>query len=240
MTHEHIFLVALQSSLMLGLIHGINPCGHSWLALAPFVSGERDGRRVLKLTLAFVGGTALACLVIGLTLGAVSTLFPPAFAGWMDRLAAGIIVALGLVLLIRPHLLHSHDHEEAHHHDHPHTHHHEHAHQHDHGPHHADRLHKAAAPGLFAFGFLNMIVPCPTVAIMYSYAINSGSVWKSTAVFGAYAATTALAVGAVIWGLFRAVSWAGRLNNPHIEEWILRGIGLMTMAFGLYSLYVEL
>ncbi len=31
---ESLFLIALQSSLFLGLIHGINPCGHSWIVLA--------------------------------------------------------------------------------------------------------------------------------------------------------------------------------------------------------------
>jgi nickel/cobalt exporter len=241
MPEEHVFLVALQSSLLLGLVHGVNPCGHSWLALAPFVSGERRGRRVLSLTLAFLGGTALACVLIGLSLGAVSTLFPPSFAHGVDLVAAAVIIVLGLILAWRPHLLHSHDHNHDHeqdsHHEHDHASGHDHTHEHASKAH---RLHKAAVPGLFAFGFVNMIVPCPTVAIMYSYALNSGSVWRSTAVFGAYAATTAIAVGGVIWGLFRAVSWAARLQDSRIEGWILRGIGIMTVAFGLYSLYADL
>lgn len=247
MPQEHVFLVALQSSLLLGLVHGVNPCGHSWLALAPFVSGERRASRVLALTGAFLGGTALACLLLGLTLGAVSTLFPPSFSYWLDIIAALAIILLGLILAVRPHLLHSHDHSHEHEHDHGQAHTHDHGHGHDHCHEHESRgcadshgpskLRKAAVPGLFAFGFVNMIVPCPTVAIMYSYALNSGSVWRSVAVFAAYALTTALAVGAVIWALFRAASWARRLNDHRFEEWIMRGIGLMTVAFGLYTLY---
>lgn len=248
MPQENLFLVALQSSLILGIVHGINPCGHSWLALAPFVSGERRAARVLALTGAFLGGTALACVLLGLTLGALSTLFPPSFSYWLDMAAAVAIILLGLVLLVRPGLLHSHEHEHehghGHTHDHDHGHEHDHEHEHDHG--HADcacrekpaasRLRRAAVPGLFAFGFVNMIVPCPTVAIMYSYALNSGSVGRSVAVFAAYALTTALAVGAVIWALFRTANWARRLNDHRVEGWIMRGIGLMTVAFGLYSL----
>jgi nickel/cobalt exporter len=30
------FFVALQASTILGLLHGISPCGHSWPILAPF------------------------------------------------------------------------------------------------------------------------------------------------------------------------------------------------------------
>ena len=60
MEMETLFLAALQSSFVLGLIHGVNPCGHSWLVLAPFVTGEKRGGRVALLTAAFVGGTAVA------------------------------------------------------------------------------------------------------------------------------------------------------------------------------------
>ncbi|MEF2145511.1 MAG: sulfite exporter TauE/SafE family protein [Desulfovibrionaceae bacterium] len=241
---DSLFLVAVQSALILGLVHGVNPCGHSWLALAPFVSGERSGKRVLLLTSSFLGGTALACLLIGLSLGAISAAIPPRFSDWMEMLASGAVIVFGLILLIRPHLLHSHEHDHEHGHDH--HDHHDHAH-HGHDacacsahPGLKSRINKAAAPGLFAFGFVNMIVPCPTAAIMYSYALNSGSAWRATAVFGAYALTTALAVGGVIWLLFRATALVRRLRSEHAEEWIMRGIGAMTVAFGVYALYVDL
>ena len=75
-----IFQAAIQSSFLLGLLHGINPCGHSWLVLAPFVAGEQKGGLVALLTIMFLAGTGLACLVLGATLGAVSQLFPASFA----------------------------------------------------------------------------------------------------------------------------------------------------------------
>ena len=66
---ETLLVAAIQSSFMLGLIHGINPCGHSWLVLAPFVSAEKNGQKVTLLTVSFLAGTALACLLLGASLG---------------------------------------------------------------------------------------------------------------------------------------------------------------------------
>lgn len=76
MDYEVFLVAAIQSSFLLGLIHGVNPCGHSWLVLAPFVVSEKKGRSVALLTGAFLAGTALACLVLGMGLGAVSERIP--------------------------------------------------------------------------------------------------------------------------------------------------------------------
>lgn len=242
MAQDNIFLAALQSALLLGLIHGINPCGHSWLMLAPFVVGDRDGRRVFTYTAAFLLGTTLACLLIGLSLGAVSSLFTPGMGVWVDLASAGIVLLLGFVLLVKPDLLHHHDHEGEHdHHD-------------DHGHDHARATGaevcllpgwksgwtRATGLGLFVVGFVNMIVPCPTVAVMYTYAIRSGSALRSLAVFGVYALTTAIAVGSVIFGIQRMSRFARSLEKPWLEGALMRGVGLMTMAFGAYSLWTDL
>jgi len=94
--------------------------------------------------------------------------------------------------------------------------------------------------GLFSIGFVNMIVPCPTVAIMYSYAIDSGSWIKSTIVFGAYALTTAIAVGGVIYALRKTASLVKRMEKPWLESSIMRIAGVLTIGFGVYSLYIDL
>lgn len=257
MPHDSIFLVALQSSLLLGLVHGINPCGHSWLVLAPFVAGKRDGKRVFALTVSFISGTALACLIIGLTLGAVSSFFTPTASWWAEIISSAVVIVLGLILCIKPGLLHSHEHDHGHGHDHHHDHHQDHDHHHDHEHHHdhahdpgenahcalpswKGRLSRATGIGLFTVGFVNMIIPCPTVAIMYTYAIRSGSALKSTIVFGAYALTTAAAIGAVIWALHRMSRLVTRLEKPWLENALMRGIGLMTIGFGVYTLWSDL
>lgn len=262
MDFDGIFYLALQSSLFLGIIHGINPCGHSWLVIAPFVVGDRNGRRAFTLTSAFLLGTALACLVIGLTLGALSMSLPQEVISLVSVATGGIIIVLGVILMVKPQLLHSHDHDHEHDHEHGHDHGHDHGHSHDqdhhvhedHVRHHAgcacscgghgtEMLGKKGAAtffGLFSIGFVNMIVPCPTVAIMYSYAIESGSWIKSTIVFGAYALTTAIAVGGVIYALRRTANLIKRLEKPWLEDAIMRTAGMLTIGFGAYSLYVDL
>lgn len=245
-----LFGAALSSSFLIGLIHGVNPCGHSWLVLAPFVSGERRGARVALLTTAFVGGTALACVLLGLTLGAVSGWIPQAMQTWVDLGVNGLLIVLGLVLVVRPQLLHSHDHDHDHDHDHEHDHDHDHGHDHDHDGHeHHHHDHggltarlggMATAPALFAVGFVNMIVPCPTAAIMYKYAIQSADPGTSAAVFGSYAVGTALSVGVVIFGLWKASSWLRGLERPGLESAVMRAVGVLVMAMGVYAMALSL
>ncbi|MGE4554093.1 MAG: sulfite exporter TauE/SafE family protein [Desulfovibrionaceae bacterium] len=247
MDHASLFWIALQSSLVLGLIHGVSPCGHSWLVLAPFTTGMTSGRRVAVLTLAFLLGTSAACLLLGVTLGLAAAAIPPAVAEALDILMGLALMGVGLVLMIRPEWLHRHDDHDDHHHDHDHDD------DHDHHP--SDHDHsgpacgagcglsparrrwlRLGALGLFLVGFVNMVLPCPTAAVMYGYALNSGD-WRSGAlVFGAYAAGTACSVGAVVWGLHRAAALARRLDRPGIETAILRGSGLVTLAFGAVGL----
>ncbi len=246
MEMEILFLAALQSSFLLGLIHGVNPCGHSWLVLAPFVTGEKRGRRVALLTAAFVGGTAVACLVLGATLGTISSFLPPTASWWVDVVTSLVLLILGVALLYNPELLHSHGHHE---HDHHHEHHHEehhHHHGHDHNVHEGqciqpiDRQKKWLAPSLFGIGFMNMVIPCPTAAIMYGYAINSGSAVDATLVFGSYAIATAITVGAVIFVIFKVTTMAGKLQKDWVEPLIMRLAGLIIIVFSGYGLYSTL
>jgi nickel/cobalt exporter len=248
MEFDSIFWVALQSSMILGLVHGINPCGHSWLVLAPFVYGEKRGRRVFSLTLAFAAGTTLACLLIGLTLGSISLTIPASFTWYVDVITFTLLLALGIILIVKPSLLHSHGHDHDHDHEHDHEHGHGsqgHAHRHDHHDHHHSHAHSAPATrsitvwGLFSIGFMNMIVPCPTVALMYTYALDSGSVLKGTAVFGVYAVGTAVALGGVIYAIYRATSLVRTLEQDWVEPLVMRTAGVMTIAFGMYSLYTS-
>lgn len=250
MTGDAIFLVALQTSLVLGLVHGVNPCGHSWLVLAPFVAGQKSGRRVAVLTGSFIAGTSLGCLAIGLILGLLSAQLPDSIRVVTDMAVGGVIIVLGLILVWKPHLLHSHDHchmpdeDHDHHHDDDHDHHHDHDHGHHHAP--AKGLGKglgnkaSTAWGLGAIGFVNMIVPCPTVAIMYSYALQSGNAAKAISVFASYAVGTALALAGVIFLLFRLAGWVRNLEKPWVEPAIMRTVGVMTIAFGVYSMYSDI
>ena len=238
---ETLLAAAIQSSFMLGLIHGVNPCGHSWLVLAPFVSAEKSGRQVTILTIAFLAGTALACLILGASLGAVSQLIPPAAGIWVEGGTSLILLVIGLLLLYDPHILHSHNHHhDAHHHvdcDHDgHSHH-----EKEEGL--GERIRsllknqKSRPIMLFGIGFVNVIVPCPTAAVMYGYALNSGSTSNATLVFGTYALSTAIAVGAVIYLIFKVTSMAGSLQKNWVEPLVMRLAGLVIVFFSGYGLY---
>lgn len=250
MEFDSIFWLAMQSSLILGLIHGVNPCGHSWLVLAPFIYGEKNGKRVFSLTMAFVVGTTLACLLIGLTLGSISLAIPPEFTWYVDLATFGILLLLGAILIIKPELLHNHDHDHEHEHSHgQHAHDHmhgsDHTHSHGHCSCHGHSRGKGAVKnmtfwGLFTIGFVNMIVPCPTVAIMYSYALDAGSVFKGTAVFASYALGTAIALGGVIYAIYKAASFVRTLEQDWVEPLVMRTAGVMTIGFGAYALYTSI
>jgi len=235
---ETLLVAAIQSSFLLGLLHGVNPCGHSWLVLAPFVSGEKRGSRVALLTGMFVGGTAVACLVLGASLGAVSQIIPVSMGVWVEVITSVILIIIGLLLLYDPHILHSHEHDHDHDHEHDH---HGHSHNHDHSI--LTRIKsltknkKLLPPALFGIGFVNMIVPCPTAAVMYTYALNAGSVWNATIVFGTYAVSTAIAVGAVIYLIFKVTTMAHSLQKDWVEPFIMRFAGIVIIVFSGYGMY---
>lgn len=236
---ETLLFAAIQSSFLLGLLHGVNPCGHSWLVLAPFVTGERDGGRVALLTIAFVSGTAFACLALGASLGAVSQLVPVSMGIWIESGTSVILIILGILLIYNPHLLHHHDD------DHEHDHHGEgdlHAHSHqERGV--LKNLQLVAQDrqmlpfALFGIGFVNMVIPCPTAAVMYGYALNAGSTLTATLVFGTYAVSTAIAVGGVIFIIFKATSMASSLQKEWVEPLIMRLAGGIIIIFSVYGLY---
>lgn len=244
MVIDPLFSAAFQASLILGLVHGINPCGHSWLVLAPFVVGEKQGRQVAMLTVAFLLGTALACLLLGLTLGALSTMIPSSMLLLVEVGTSAILILFGIILIVRPGLIHIH-HGHDHGHDHareveqihdlekPHGY----RHHHHHGHHHHGHRRRLTGMALFGIGFGNMIVPCPTVALMYKYALDSASPLKATLVFAVYALGTALAVSAAIYAIFHAARLLEKLARDSVETALMRGAGVVTILFAGYSLY---
>lgn len=244
---EVLLSAAIQSSFLLGLIHGVNPCGHSWLVLAPFVVTEKRGGAIALLTSAFLAGTGLACLVLGVSLGSISSLIPTSAGIWVEGGTSAILLGIGILLVYNPHIIHHHDHD--HEHDHKHF---DQAHEQHHcqQTEHTDcssgwsgklrqlvRDKKSLPYALFGIGFVNMIIPCPTAAVMYGYALNSGNAWTATLVFGTYAISTAIAVAAVIYLIYRATSMAVSLQKDWVEPLIMRVAGLIIIVFSGYGLY---
>ncbi|NNK14341.1 MAG: sulfite exporter TauE/SafE family protein, partial [Desulfofustis sp.] len=160
---------------------------------------------------------------------------------WVEGGTSLILLVIGLLLLYDPHILHSH----GHHHD---DHHNPDGNSCYHSRHEmkvrlSDRLasllknQKSMPIMLFGIGFVNMIVPCPTAAVMYGYALNSGSTSSATLVFGTYALSTAIAVGAVIYMIFKVTSMASSLKKDWVEPLVMRLAGLVIVVFSVYGLF---
>jgi nickel/cobalt exporter len=146
---------------------------------------------------------------------------------------ASILIALGFVLLVKPGLIHHH-HDDEHGHDHAHDL--EFVHTHAEKSDAEEKKKKLTGMALFGIGFVNMIIPCPTVAIMYKYALDSASALKATVIFGIYAAATAIAVGGVIYLIFRVTKILEKLSQDWVEAALMRSAGVVTIIFAGYSL----
>lgn len=75
----------------------------------------------------------------------------------------------------------------------------------------------------------------------YHVYICSGlrSLLKGTMVFGAYAIGTAIALGTVIYAIYKAAGFVRTLEQDWVEPMVMRTAGVMTIAFGAYSLYTS-
>ena len=103
------FIVALQASTVLGFLHGISPCGHSWPILAPFCVTARGMRKCINVWFFFCLGTTVACMLLGVVLGALGSFIPPSWDIYFGIGTAGILVILGIVVIFKPHWLHFED-----------------------------------------------------------------------------------------------------------------------------------
>jgi len=260
---ETSFLVAAQTSIILGLLHGLSPCEHSWPILTPFAIGSKNMKRVMRIGTALCLGSVSACLVLGAVLGAVGSITPTSWSIYMGAATSGILIVLGVALFIKPNLFHVHDegeHGHSHHdeddHDHEEE---EHGHSdHDHGHIHAanysgnDTIYNACGEtikkpafkhgiywGMFSLGFINMIIPCPTLAVMYGYALNAKSMWHGTWIFLLYGITTTILLMFLAFLLVKASQLMKVLGREQNEALLSRISGVLIAAFGVYMVLIQ-
>jgi nickel/cobalt exporter len=229
------FIVAIQASIVLGLLHGISPCGHSWPILAPFCITAKDMRKCINVWFFFCLGTTIACLLLGVVFGALGSIIPPLWDIYFGIGTAGLLVMLGIVVIIKPHWLHFEDEEE-------------------------EEILKGALGnteqalqfttnkrkfkhgiywGMFSVGFVNMIIPCPTAAVMYTYALVAKSIPVGTAIFLAYALATSLVLLIITYSLGKATLFFKKLGQEKYEVLITRISGVFIAGFGVYMVIVE-
>jgi nickel/cobalt exporter len=229
------FIVALQASTVLGLLHGISPCGHSWPILAPFCVTARGMRKCINVWFFFCLGTTVACMLLGVVLGALGSFIPPSWDIYFGIGTASILVILGIVVIFKPHWLHFEDEEE------------EEAlkrvlnntDQALHFTTNKKRFKHGIYWGMFSVGFINMIIPCPTAGVMYTYALVAKSIPVGTTIFLAYALATSLVLLIVTYSLGKATLFFKKLGQEKYEVLITRISGVFIAGFGVYMFIVE-
>lgn len=74
---------------------------------------------------------------------------------------------------------------------------------------------------------------------MYSYALDSGSAFNAVSVFASYALGTAIALAGVIFAIYKITDMMRKLQKSWIEPAIMRTVGVLTIFFGSYTLYLD-
>ncbi|OGL39730.1 MAG: hypothetical protein A3C43_05135 [Candidatus Schekmanbacteria bacterium RIFCSPHIGHO2_02_FULL_38_11] len=232
--------------ILLGLLHGLSPCEHSWPILAPFAITAKTMKKLFYISLMFCAGTTVACILLGIAFGVIGDFIPMNWSAYMGAGTAGILIILGIILIFKPTWLHfDHEHDD-HDHDHGHSHSHETSHSHS-----KDHREKPAKPGkkkfkhgiywgMFSLSFINMILPCPATLPMYTLALKSDSILSSVLIFLAYAIATTLVVLIMTYFIGRASMFLKKLNQEKYEVMFTRISGVLIAIFGLYMALEEL
>ena len=194
-------------------------------------------RKCINVWFYFCLGTTSACMLLGVVFGALGSFIPPSWDIYFGIGTACILVILGMVLIVRPHWLHFEDEEE-------------------------EEVLQAVLDsasteqalkfttsrkrfkhgiywGMFSIGFVNMIIPCPTAGVMYTYALVSKSIPVGTIIFLAYALATSLVLLIITYSLGKATLFFKKLGQEKYEVLLTRISGALIAAFGIYMIIVE-
>ncbi|WP_406291833.1 hypothetical protein [Embleya sp. NBC_00896] len=235
--HRVALPLALLVAALVGAFHACAP-GHGKTLAAGFLIGGR-GRAPhalwLGLIVAAMHTVSVAALAVGWWLAAESAPDVAALTGWLQLIAALVVVGVGVGLLRRHRagLTHGHNHDHAHSHahghDHAHGHGHGHGHSHGHGHEHG---HSHVVPteslltrrGLVLLGTSGGLLPSPSAFLVLLTGLLTGRFGIAilmVAAFGVGMALTLAGVGlAVLRG--RDVLLAQASKSARLRTWTLR------------------
>ncbi|MER6102713.1 hypothetical protein ABT115_10395 [Streptomyces sp. NPDC001832] len=214
--HRVVLPLALLVAAAVGAFHACAP-GHGKTLAAGFLVGGRGRPRdavSLGVIVAVMHTASVAVLAVGFWLAAESAPDIAALTGWLQLIAALVVVGVGVGLL-RRHLGnrgHSHGHSHHHGHDHSHGHSHGHSHDHRHGHTHSHghgHSHSHALPdtsllswrGLVLLGTSGGLLPSPSAFLVLLTGLLTGQVWAAllmVAAFGCGMALTLTGVGLMV------------------------------------------
>ena len=170
-----IILLALGVAVGLGAFHALEP-GHGKTLVAAYLVGSRGTfKHALLLGLIVTASHTAGVYLLGaVTLYASQYIVPEQLYPWLGLVSGVMILALGVILLVRRylgkdalagHVHHGHSHPALGH-PHHHAHHHGHGHQHDH---HEGQV---SFRELMTLGISGGIVPCPAALVVLLSAVS--------------------------------------------------------------------
>lgn len=231
------------AAICLGAVHAATPCAHSWPMLIPVVMRTR--RAVVPGAL-FGAGMLISSVAAGAVTGAMSNL-PFAGAGEIiERIAAVLLVVLGVVMTVRPHWMHAghlhgtclpaeavadgrvhtandgHGHGEC-----------------GHTGHRPGRFQQFGPhAGVFLLGLTNMAVPCVANGSGILLAVHAGGALKGALVLGIFGAAAGLTMIVLLMLILRGLHIVERLWSPAFETTLMRTLGMLMLAYGIWLLAV--
>ncbi|UKY48910.1 hypothetical protein [Streptomyces inhibens] len=249
LAHRAVLPLALLVAAAVGAFHACAP-GHGKTLAAGFLIGGRGRARDavwLGVIVAVMHTASVAALALAWWLAADNAPDIAALTGWLQLIAALVVVGVGLGLL-RRHLSnqrhthgHGHGHSESHSHSHSHGHHHSHGHDHSHShPHpHAHPLPGTSLltwRGIALLGTSGGLLPSPSAFLVLLSGLLTGRVGAAVlmvAAFGLGMALTLTGVGLVVLR-GRDALLTRAANSAKLRAWTVRApvIAASTVVLG--------
>ncbi|MGW3655013.1 nickel/cobalt transporter [Streptomyces sp. NPDC005151] len=229
--HRVVLPLALLVAAAVGAFHACAP-GHGKTLAAGFLVGGRGRPRdavSLGVIVAVMHTASVAVLAVGFWLAAENVPDVAALTGWLQLIAALIVVGVGVGLL-RRHLgnrghAHGHSHDLEHSHDHHHGHSHSHGHGHSHShPHTLPGESLLSWRGIVLLGTSGGLLPSPSAFLVLLSGLLTGQVWAAllmVVAFGCGMALTLTGVGLIVLrGRDALLTRAS--NSPKLRAWTRR------------------
>lgn len=227
--HRAALPLALLVAALVGAFHAC-ALGHGKMLAAGFLLGGRARARHalwLGVIVATMHTASVAALAVGWWLAAESAPDVAALTGWLQLIAALVVVGVGVNLLRRHRsaLTHRHSHDHTHGHGHDHTHGHGHTHGHSHGHSHVVPTESLLTwRGLVLLGTSGGLLPSPSAFLVLLSGLLTGRFGVAllmVAAFGIGMALTLTGVGlAVLRGRDALLAQASK--SAKLRAWTLR------------------
>lgn len=210
----------LIGAVLWGALHGLTPHAHSWLVLLPFALGGIKRGAMLRIALSFALGMLITAMVTGALLGALFSLIPEGWHRGIELGIGGLLIMVGIIFMVKPLSVH---HAIDHMCD-----------EHCQPGGAQTLLRSGTAGGMFLFGAMSMVLPCPTNLWLYALPAVAATPLTGALVFTVYAFVTGIVIVGIALALVSARSLVETLDQRGYRNVIMRLGGVLILAVGLW------